>query len=182
MLARPATPACETLGMGPQRRRGRGAAAVVAATLALAACGGHRAAAPGATAPGATTSATTAAPTTAAPTTTAPTTTAPTTTTTALPPAPQTSPYDAAQAFIDGWVAAKRRFSASVATAEAVRTLFAHAYAGQTVTWRGCTTTFLPRVCSFGPYGGGSGTLYQVSVRPEGPRWYVSSVAVETEG
>jgi hypothetical protein len=155
------------------RRPPRPTASVAVATLALlvTALTGCAGSGP---APAPTTSAV---PSTSAP---APTTTvAPTTTTTAVPPAPQASPAAAAQALVDSWVDGDRAAARRVATTRAVAILFAHPYAGQTVISRGCSTEFPPLVCSYGPYGGGAGTLYEVDVEPAGANWYVSSVSVE---
>jgi hypothetical protein len=125
---------------------------------------------------------------TAAPTTTTapvgtiqPTTTAAAAppTTAATPPAPQPSPSDAADALIRGWQSGDRTYAASVATASAVATLFARAYQGQTVVSRGCSTGFAPYTCSYGPEGGGSGSLYQLTVSQAPAGWYVSDVRVE---
>jgi hypothetical protein len=102
----------------------------------------------------------------------------PTTTVAALPPSPQPSPDAAATVFVDDWKAANRSGAATVATAKAVRALFASAYAGQTVIDRGCSVTFVPRVCSWGDYGGGSGPLYEIDIRPIGANWYVSGASV----
>lgn len=97
----------------------------------------------------------------------------------APPSAPQPSPDQAADALVRGWQAGNRAYAATVATAPAVATLFAHPYQGQTMVSRGCTTAFPPVVCSYGPNGGGSGSLYQITLTQTGGGWYVSNVAVE---
>jgi hypothetical protein len=96
----------------------------------------------------------------------------------ALPPSPQPSPDDAATLFVNEWKTGNRAGAATVATAKAVTALFASAYAGQTVIDRGCSVTFVPRVCSWGDYGGGSGPLYEIDTRPIGANWYVSAASV----
>lgn len=148
--------------------------ALLAGLSVLAAgCGGGRASsAPTTPAPATSTSTTT----TTLPTTT--TTTIPATTTTTLPPEPQPSPLLAASTFIDGWESGDRARSANVAVPAAVAALFANSYAGQTVISRGCSDQFHPIVCSFGPYGGGTGALYEVDLLPAGPNWYVSDVQI----
>ncbi|HLH45793.1 MAG TPA: hypothetical protein VKV25_01460 [Acidimicrobiales bacterium] len=158
-------------GAGPPSGPGRGrraTLALLALALSLSACGARPETGP------TTTTTTTTSSTTS-------TTVPRSTTTTTLPRAPATSPYAAAQQLIDSWVAGRRSRAGQVATAAAVSSLFAHAYAGETVSWRGCTSAFLPRVCTFGAYGGGRGTLYEVDLRPTHGRWYVSAVSVEAE-
>jgi hypothetical protein len=158
-------------------------AAVLAATT-LAGCGGHSSG----TAPTTTATSTAAASTTTVPeattTTTAPattTTTVPrtTTTTVSLPPAPQATPDAAATAFMAAWKDGDRKAAATVATARAITALFAASYKGQSVIDRGCSVKFLPRVCSWGDYGGGSGPLYEIDTRPAGANWYVSNAIIE---
>lgn len=68
----------------------------------------------------------------------------------------------------------------TVATAPAVATLFAASYQGQPLNDRGCTDAFPPLVCSWGPYAGGHGALYQVQVSADANRWYVSGVVIES--
>ncbi len=176
--------------------------AAVALTLAGAGCGSTggshpssgptsaastapKAPAPSATTPApapATTTPATTTPATTTPATTTPATTPATTTpatTTTLPADPQPSADAAAADFIDGWKSGARGQAQRVATKRAVTSLFAHAYKGQNVIDRGCSDQFLPVVCSYGPYGGGSGALYEVNVRPKGAKWYVSSVIIE---
>jgi hypothetical protein len=108
------------------------------------------------------------------------TTAAPTTTTVALPSNPQASPLAAATAFIQDWKKHDSAAAATVATSTAVTMLFATPYTNQTVISRGCSVEFLPRVCSWGPNGGGSGALYEIDVLQSGSSWYVSNATVET--
>lgn len=118
-------------------------------------------------------------------TTTIPTTTVPKKpprkTTTTLPHSPQSSPDAAATLFMQGWIGGNRAQSASVGTSSAVATIFATPYAGQTVVDRGCSNSFTPIRCSWGPNGGGDGNIYEVTLAstPAGT-WYVSGVAVES--
>jgi hypothetical protein len=79
-----------------------------------------------------------------------------------------------------GWVAADRTASATVGTPAAVATLFATAYAHQPLDDRGCTSSFLPIQCTWGPFGGGSGSIYQISVEQSHAGWYVTAVVVES--
>lgn len=81
---------------------------------------------------------------------------------------------------MDDWFAGNRAGSATVATPAAVAALYATAYAGQPLNDRGCTDQFPPLVCTWGPYAGGSGSIYQVSVSPAGAKWFVSSVVIES--
>ncbi len=101
------------------------------------------------------------------------------TTTTAVPAAPRSSASSAAENLINSWENNDRPAAMRVATPAAVTALFAKPYAGQTVVSRDCSLQFPPPVCSFGPSGGGSGSLYQIFVTQVGSQWYVSSVAVE---
>jgi hypothetical protein len=82
---------------------------------------------------------------------------------------------------MNAWIAGNMATAEGVATARAVRHLFATPYAGEVINDRGCSDDFLPRVCSWGPYAGGTGTLYEISVRPAGANWYVTSVAVDPD-
>ena len=121
-----------------------------------------------------------------APATTSPaapsTTAAPTTTTTVdpstPPPDPQPSASQASAVFMGGWMAGDRARSATVATPAALATLYATAYAGQPLNDRGCTDAFPPIVCTWGPYAGGSGAIYQVQLTQQASGWYVSGVTV----
>jgi hypothetical protein len=81
---------------------------------------------------------------------------------------------------MDGWMAGNRSQSETVATAAAVNTLFATPYHGQPLNDRGCSDAFQPLVCTWGPYAGGQGSIYQVQLTSEGSRWYVSAVIVES--
>jgi len=101
------------------------------------------------------------------------------TTITAVPAGPRSSASSAAQYLINSWENNDRPAAMRVATPAAVTALFARPYAGQTVVSRDCSLQFPPPVCSFGPSGGGSGSLYQIFVTQVGSQWYVSSVAVE---
>jgi hypothetical protein len=104
-----------------------------------------------------------------------------TTTTRALPPSPQSSPDAAATVFMQGWIAGNRAQSASVGTGGAVATLFATPYAQQPVVDRGCSDAFAPIRCSWGPYGGGSGDIYEVTLASTASGgWYVSGVTIES--
>ncbi len=145
------------------------------AAAVLAGCGSSKPAAAPASATTAPASATTAP---AAPSTTA----APATTTTVdsstPPPDPQPSASQASAVFMDGWMAGDRARSATVATPAALATLYATAYAGQPLNDRGCTDAFPPIVCTWGPYAGGSGAIYQVQLTQQGSDWYVSGVTV----
>jgi hypothetical protein len=128
-------------------------------------------------------------PSTAGPATTVGPATAPTTappvtappTTSWRPSAPQASPDAAAAALVDAWARADRATASSVATPEAVASLFAVPYPGPGLAIdRGCSTAFPPVVCTFGPPGGASPSdgIYQLTVSQTPAGWYVSSVQV----
>jgi len=58
--------------------------------------------------------------------------------------------------------------------------LHATPYANQPLNDRGCTTAFPPLICTWRPYAGGRGSIYQVSVSPIRGRWYVNAVTIES--
>jgi hypothetical protein len=68
-----------------------------------------------------------------------------------------------------------------VATSAAVATLFSVPYASGLAIDRGCSTSFSPIVCTFGPPGGASPTnsIYEIMVSQVAGGWYVSSVRIE---
>ena len=165
---------------------------VISAAVFLAACGPSSArdsAVPTATTRARTTTTIVGTKTTQAKTTQAKTTTtrARTTTTTtrakttpAVPPNPQPTAEEAANLFMQSWIDGNRAGSASVAVGSAVATLYATHYANQPLNDRGCTSAFPPLICTWGPYAGGKGSIYQVSVKPVGASWYVSAVMIES--
>jgi hypothetical protein len=115
-----------------------------------------------------------------APTTTAPPATAPPTTVW-RPAAPQASPEAAAAALVGAWEVGNRTTAATVATPEAVTTLFAVPYPGAGLAIpRGCSAAFPPIVCTYGPPGGASpnDAIYELKVSPILRGWYVSSVQI----
>jgi hypothetical protein len=69
----------------------------------------------------------------------------------------------------------------AVATPSAATTLFSAAYTSGGAISRGCSTSFPPIVCTYGPSGGASPTdpIYQISVTQAAGGWYVSSVKIE---
>jgi hypothetical protein len=111
------------------------------------------------------------------------TTTAPRTSTTTLPlpTALQTSAPAAATALVSSWATGNKATALTVATPSAVTTLFAAPYASGRAIDRGCSTSFTPIVCTFGPPGGASPTdsIYQIMVSQVAGGWYVSSVKIE---
>ena len=118
-------------------------------------------------------------------TTTATTTTS---TTTSQPPnAPSTvsrlSPTAEAAAndLVTSWSMNNRLGALAVATPTAATTLFSTTYASGQAISRGCSTSFSPIVCTFGPPGGASPTdpIYQIRVSQAPGGWYVSSVRIE---
>jgi hypothetical protein len=98
----------------------------------------------------------------------------------ALPPDPQPSADQAASLFMDTWMANNQAEARTVATNSAIAALFATPYARQPLVDRGCTEAFPPLVCTWGPHAGGQGAIYQVQVSPDGSRWYVSGVTIES--
>ncbi len=97
------------------------------------------------------------------------------------PAAPQASPDAAAAALVDAWAADNRATAGSVASPEAVNSLFAVPYPGPDLAMsRGCSTAFPPVKCTYGPPGGASpnDAIYEISVSQTPGGWYVSSVQV----
>ena len=111
------------------------------------------------------------------------TTSAPATTTTtaALPTALKPGAEDAATALVSIWAAGNRAAALAVATPAAVTALFATPYTSGLAIDRGCSTSFSPIVCTFGPPGGASPTdpIYEIDVTQATGGWYVSSVRTE---
>ena len=103
-----------------------------------------------------------------------------TTTTVALPTALQPGAESAATALVSNWATGNRAAALTVATPAAVSTLFAVPYASGLALDRGCSTSFTPIVCTFGPPGGASPNdpIYQISVSQAVGGWYVSSVKI----
>lgn len=115
------------------------------------------------------------------PTTT--TTSAPATTTTvAIPSALGASAEAAANALVSDWSSGNKTAALTVATPTSVATLFAAPYSSGLAISRGCSTTFSPIVCTFGPPGGAAPTdaIYQILVsQAASGGWYVSTVRVQ---
>jgi hypothetical protein len=111
-------------------------------------------------------------------TTSAPATT---TTTTPLPTALKPGAEDAATALVSNWAAGNRVAALTVATPAAVTALFTTPYTSGLAIDRGCSTSFSPIVCTFGPPGGASPTdpIYEIDVTQAPGGWYVSSVRTE---
>ncbi len=106
---------------------------------------------------------------------------APTTTTIVIPSAPQPTADGAGSALINAWAGHNQPRALSVATTQAVATLFANTYVRDGATDRGCSTGSPPVTCTFGPPGGGSPNdpIYSLTVaQAPGGKWYISSVQV----
>jgi len=122
--------------------------------------------------------------TTSTSTSTSTTTASPPVTTTTAPAIPtglQASAADAANALVSAWAAGNQARALSVATAQAVNTLFAVKYPGGLAGSRGCSSSFSPIICTYGPPGGGptNAPIFQLySVQASGG-WYVTSVQIE---
>src|SRR6202050_4365847 len=103
------------------------------------------------------------------------------TTTQALPTALQPSADAAANALVSNWAAGNRAGALTVATEPAVVALFAAPFASGLAIDRGCSSTFQPIICTFGPPGGASPTdpSYEISVTQAAGGWYVSSLKIE---
>jgi hypothetical protein len=104
-----------------------------------------------------------------------------TTTTLALPTALQAGAEAAATALVSSWSTGNKAIALTVATPTAVADLFASTYTNGLAIDRGCSTTFMPIVCTFGPPGGASPTdpIYEIDVTKAAGGWYVSAVKVE---
>ena len=104
-----------------------------------------------------------------------------TTTTVAIPAALKPGAEAAATALVSSWTTGNRPAALTVATPAAVATLFSVPYASGLAIDRGCSTSFSPIVCTFGPPGGASPTdpIYQIMVSQVTGGWYVSSVKIE---
>ena len=104
-----------------------------------------------------------------------------TTTTLALPTALKPSAEAAAAALVSSWSTANRTAALTLATPAAITALFAVPYASGLALDRGCSTSFSPIVCTFGPPGGASPTdpIYEIMVSQVQGGWYVSSVKIE---
>ncbi len=104
-----------------------------------------------------------------------------TTTTVVLPTALQPGAEAAATALVSSWSTGNKAAALTVATTTAVADLFAAPYTSGLAIDRGCSTTFMPIVCTFGPSGGASPTdpIYEIDVSKTAGGWYVSSVKIE---
>jgi hypothetical protein len=104
-----------------------------------------------------------------------------TTTTIALPTALKSGAEAAATALVSSWSTGNKPAALTVATSAAVATLFSVPYASGLAVNRGCSTSFSPIVCTFGPPGGASPTdsIYQIMVSQVAGGWYVNSVRIE---
>ncbi len=103
-----------------------------------------------------------------------------TTTTTGLPATRQPSAEAAATAFVADWAAGNRSAALAFSTPAAVTTLFAVPYPEGLAISRGCSTAFLPIVCTYGPPGGAPPTdpIYEIYLSQTAAGWYVSSTKV----
>jgi hypothetical protein len=104
-----------------------------------------------------------------------------TTTTAALPTTLSSTADAAAAALVSSWSKNDRSGALTVATPAAVASLFGAPYASGQAIARGCSTSFTPIVCTYGPPGGASPTdpIYQIMVSQTNGGWYVSSVKKE---
>ena len=112
------------------------------------------------------------------------TTSAPRTTITVPVPVPsalKANAESAATALISSWAAGNRAVALTVAMPVAVATLFGVRYGSGLAIDRGCSTSFVPIVCTFGPPGGANpnDAIYEIDVSQAAGGWYVSSVKIE---
>jgi hypothetical protein len=101
-------------------------------------------------------------------------------TTTWVATSPQRTAEAAADALVAAWAEGNRAAAAAVASPQAVAALFAAPFPGASLTIpRGCSSTFTPVVCTFGPAGGSASSdpIRQLSVSPATAGWFVSSVS-----
>jgi hypothetical protein len=105
----------------------------------------------------------------------------PTTAAPVVPPAPQPSAEDAANALVSYWASGNRTTALRVATPQAVATLFAAHYPSGLAINRGCTDAFPPLICTYGAPGGGptNAPIYQLYESQAPGGWYVSSVQIQ---
>jgi hypothetical protein len=105
----------------------------------------------------------------------------PTTAAPVVPPAPQPSAEDAADALVAYWSEGNRTTALRVATSQAVSTLFAVPYPSGLAINRGCTDAFPPIICTYGAPGGGptNAPIYQLYETQAPGGWYVSSVEIQ---
>ncbi|MGA2520288.1 MAG: hypothetical protein ABSG81_05645 [Acidimicrobiales bacterium] len=162
----------------------QGLAALGVLGVLATACSSTPAAAPSTSSTAATTAPTAATSTSAAPAVTT-TTTSPPVPTTAAPAIPtglQSSAANAAGALVSAWAADNTARALSVATSQSVTTLFANKYPGGLAISRGCSSSFQPIVCTYGPPGGGDSNdpIYQIYSSEVSGGWYVSSVQIES--
>ncbi len=103
-----------------------------------------------------------------------------TTTTVAIPTALRPDAESAATALVSSWATGNRAAALTVATPAAVATLFAVPYPSGLAEDRGCSTTFQPIVCTFGPPGGANPNdpIYEIDVSQAPGGWYVSAAKV----
>lgn len=82
---------------------------------------------------------------------------------------------------VAAWAGGNRASALTVGTPAAVGQLFAIPYPGAGLAIsRGCSTAFIPIVCTYGPPGGAPPTdpIYEIDVSQSGVGWYVSAVKV----
>jgi len=104
-----------------------------------------------------------------------------TTATRVVPTTLSPSAEAAARALVSSWSTNNRSAALAEATPTAVATLFTARYASGLAVDRGCSTSFTPIVCTFGPSGGASPTdpIYEIMVSQVEGGWFVSSVKIE---
>jgi hypothetical protein len=81
---------------------------------------------------------------------------------------------------VTNWAAANKTLALTMASPQAVNTLFAVAYPTGAAISRGCSSAFPPIVCTYGPPGGAPSTdaLFELYMSQSPGGWYVSSVVI----
>jgi len=87
----------------------------------------------------------------------------------------------AADDLVTSWSMNNRLGALAVATPTAATTIFSTPYTSGLAISRGCSTSFSPIVCTFGPPGGAPPTepIYEIRVSQVAGGWYVSSIRIE---
>jgi hypothetical protein len=91
------------------------------------------------------------------------------------------SAASSAAALVSSWAAGDRTTALTVATQNAVTTIFSVPYPTGLAIDRGCSVAFSPIVCTYGPPGGASPSdrIFEIDVSQAPHGWYVSAVRIE---
>lgn len=107
-------------------------------------------------------------------------TTAPPTTPTTIwsATAPQSSPFAAATRLVSAWASGNQAVASTVASPNAVSTLFAQPYPAGYLQARGCTSGANPATCTY--RNTKTNGIYEIEISSGSGGWYVSSVTPES--